>query len=145
MGEHKRPRRNCFEIAGLGTHMIRGASLGLLMGALCIGVGIVRWIVFLLSGEKLTAVSFGDLRVAAFYVGGFALAGAVVGGLLPRFRGSLATYVSFALGGMVVAATIVAGGGIDGLTSNGALDWIGPMAIGAVLGIAAVHGWLKRP
>ena len=143
MGEHRHPKRSRFDVAGAGLDVARGAGIGLVIGLLFMGVGFLRAVLLLLTGGKLAALSLDDLRFAVFYLGGFGLAGAVVGGLLPRFRGAVATYVCFAFGGMVVMAAIMAGDKGD-LASNDRSDWLALMTLGAVFGLAAGHGWRKR-
>ena len=144
MGEHNRPRRSRIDVAAFGSGVARGAVVGLVVGILFMAVGAVRAVMFLARGGKLSAISADDLRLGAYYVGGFGLAGAVVGGLLRRFPGSLGTYVIFALGGIVVMTAIMAGDK-GGLAANDAFDWIVLLALGAGFGLAFGHGWNRRP
>jgi hypothetical protein len=68
---------------------LTGALYGAFAGALALAVGAIR-IVFALAGG--TRISFEELRGFVFYVGGFVLAGAVVGLLWPLTRTARGRY-----------------------------------------------------
>jgi hypothetical protein len=82
------------------------------------------------------------MRLAAYYVGGFGLAGAVVGGLLPSLRGPVGTNALFACAGMIVMTAIMASDG--GLKAHDRVDWLSLLPLGAVFGLAFGYGWSKR-
>jgi len=143
MGEHKHPAHSRFELTEVVGQVGRGAGFGLLIGIFCLAVGLVRAALFILGGGSLAAVSAEDMRSAGYYIGGFGLAGGVVGGTLPRLRGRLGTYGVFACAGMIVMLAIMASEK-GGLATNGRVDWIALMSLGAFLGLAFAYGWNRR-
>lgn len=144
MGKHPHPTRNDSGLRAIGRQAIRGGGLGLLVGVLLIGVGVARAALLLLTGGQLSAISSDDLRLAVYYVGGFGIAGAVLGALLPRLRGNLATHALFAGAGMIVMVAIMASG-TGGLRAHDRVDWWFLLPLGAAFGLAFGYGWNKRP
>ncbi|HEY9225638.1 MAG TPA: hypothetical protein VIP11_03255 [Gemmatimonadaceae bacterium] len=127
----------------MARQLWRGALIGVGVGSIFIVVGLLRAGLFLLTGGRLSALSANDARIAVFYLGGFGLAGALVGVLLPRARTAVRIYAAFALAGMVVVIAIMAAAK-GGLTSHDRLDWFLFMSTGAVFGCAAAYGLSKR-
>jgi hypothetical protein len=74
-----------------------------------------------LTGARLSPLTGEDFRFASYYVGGFALGGGLVGGVLPRARGLVSRHVAFAAAGMIVMTAIMATDG--GLRAHDAIDW----------------------
>lgn len=121
---------------------LRGALFGGAIGVAFLGVGILRAALFLLSGHRLAPISADDLRLATFYVGGFALAGTLLGGFWQMFRSKATAYVGFAFAGMIIMTAIMAGEK-GGLRGNDAVDWVVLLSLGAGFGCAFGRGFLK--
>ena len=143
MGEHKVSQSQTLNVPRLAQSILRGMSLGLIVGILLIGVGIVRGAIFMLSGGHLAQVSAADLRAAIYYLAGFSLAGAIAGAVLPSVRTRMASYLTFATGGIVVMLAIAASDK-GGLTGQRAIDWLFLIPLGALLGVAFGYGWSRR-
>ena len=143
MGEHRHPRR-ASNLRSIWGQVGRGAALGLLAGALMIGVGIARAAYFLLRGGHLSAISYDDLRLVIYYMGGFGVAGGLLGLLLPRYQGVVATRVLFAVAGMVVM-TAIAASDAGGLRAHDRIDWLFLLPLGAIFGLAFGWTWGNRP
>ena len=143
MGQHGLLPHRTVDITELGRQLARGAAIGLAVGVLLIAIGVLRAAVFLLTGGHLPTLSWEDARLAAFYVGGFGLAGAVVGAVVPRLRTAVGLYVAFSVAGMIVVTAIMASEK-GGLRARDRVDWILLMPIGAIFGCAFAYGWSKR-
>ena len=122
---------------------LRGARLGALVGLAFIGIGLIRGVALLLGGDRPSAPTLADLRMFGFYVGGFALAGGLLGAVRLPERGRTGILLGCMAGGVVVMLAIQAGseGGLGGMHSA---DWIALPAIGALLGAAGAFGFLRR-
>jgi hypothetical protein len=120
-----------------------GAGLGVATALLFIGVGIIRAVVAVISGARVAPPTSHDARILLFYVGGFAVAGAFLGVLLPYLHAKSLKYLGFAAGGVVVMLAIAAGdqGGLGALDR---VDWIALPILGAILGLAAGFGYLRN-
>ena len=121
---------------------LRGALFGGAIGVAFLGVGILRAALFLLSGHRLAPISADDLHLATFCVGGFALAGTLLGGFWQMFRSEATAYVGFAFAGMIIMTAIMAGEK-GGLRGNDAVDWVVLLSLGAGFGCAFGRGFLK--
>ena len=119
-----------------------GAALGVAAGTLLVGVGLLRAALFLLGGGRIAAPEAAELRMLAFYVGGFGAGGALIGALRPLLRGTAGAYVGCMLAGVVVMLAIVLG-------DKGSLEAADPFelmlfsALGATFGAAAAHGFTR--
>jgi hypothetical protein len=121
---------------------LRGALFGGAIGVAFLGIGLLRAALFLLSGRHLDPISSDDLRLATFYVSGFAVAGTLLGGFWQLFRSKAIAYVGFALAGMIVMTAIMASQK-GGLRGNDAVDWVVLLSLGAGFGCAFGRGFLK--
>ena len=87
---------------GLLKRIAWGAFVGAAIGTFCILVGVIRGVVFLAKGRHIAPLSADDIRVLAFYVIGFIVAGILISAIWPLLRGGLAQYFGFCLAGIVV-------------------------------------------
>jgi hypothetical protein len=76
----------------LGRNVVLGALGGFAAALVIIGFGLVTFLILRHQGAPLKAISFDDVRVLLFYVGGFVLAGAFVGALRPILGSGRKTY-----------------------------------------------------
>jgi len=121
----------------------RGLIAGAAVGALCLAVGAIRAVLYLISGGDLAGLSPDDVRLMAFYVGGFTLAGASIAAAWPLFRGPVGEYTGFAIGGVIVGIAIVFAD--PGVKAAHRSDWIIGVVVGAGLGCAFAYGWRRGP
>ena len=121
----------------------RGTVAGVAVAAPCLVVGLIRAGVYFLSGGHVAAFSPGDVRLVAFYIGGFMLAGALIAAAWPAFRGRTGEYVAFALGGCIVGVAIIFAE--PGVRAARASDWVIGVVVGAGLGCAFAYGWRCGP
>ena len=124
---------------------LRNTGMGAAVGAVFAGFGLVigagRIVLALLSGATMDAMTWADARLMGFYIGGFVLAGTVVGALRPFLQSATAVYVAMALGGAIVMNTIaIADQGLDAMSRG---DWIAMTMLGALFGCAAAYGFLR--
>ena len=120
------------------TNTAWGALGGAVIAGFALVVGVGRMVFALLSGRTMEAVSRSGVRLLAFYVGGFVLAGALVGMLRTFVTGTVGMFGAMALGGVVVTCTIaVADQGLDAMTRG---DWIGMTVLGIIFGCAGAYG-----
>jgi hypothetical protein len=76
----------------------------------------------LLAGSAIDLLSGDDGRMLGFYIGGFVVAGAVVGVLRPALRTKEGIYAAMVLGGAIVMNAIaIANDGWSAMTRG---DWI---------------------
>jgi hypothetical protein len=120
---------------------IGGAILGFVFALFALLIGLVRAVIYLATDGALPALRPEDTVMLAYYVGGFIVAGTVVGAAGVFFPSRAATYGRFALGGMVVMLAIVLGDG-EAFTTIDSFDWGMIIVLGAVFGMAAARGWL---
>jgi hypothetical protein len=139
-----------FRVPGAATHlkrMLGGAALGALLAGVFIVIGLLRlFAAFVIAalGEarpNLAAPTWRDVQPLAFYVLGFALAGAFVGLLMPWLRRAVAMYAAMAVGGMLVMTMIMASD--KGLHPVDRRDWVFIILFGALFGGAAAWGWRR--
>ena len=81
-----------------------GAMGGAAVGALLIGIGLVRAVIVLLAGGQVSTAPGRDLAMAGLYVAGFAAAGASLGALWPLRATRLGAYALGYLGAAIVSA-----------------------------------------
>lgn len=129
--------------APLTKRILIGAGLGALLATVCLLVGLGNFALHRLLGASIEPMSGDDARMVFYYVGGFVLAGALVGVLRPALATPGAIYVVLAMGGAIVMnALAIADGGIAGID----LAEIAAMTlIGAAFGVALAYGWLRVP
>ena len=124
---------------------IEGALLGLGFAAVALLVGVIRALVVILGGARVSGgLSSEDRRLLVFYVGGFTAAGFLIGAVWPLLPGKLGRYVAFAFGGIVMVFAIVAGdkGGLAALDRTEAVV---KTSLGIIFGLAAAYGYLRQP
>jgi uncharacterized membrane protein YadS len=122
----------------------RGALIGAAVGALCIGVGLVRALVAVGFGAHVSALTSGDTRVLVYYVGGFTIAGVLVTTIWPRLTTKFSRYVGFSLAGIVVTLAILVGEK-GGLKSLDRVDLIASLLLGILFGCAFAYGYERNP
>ena len=129
-------------ISSLPRNAAIGAVVGALLGILLIGVGLIRAGITVVSGGHMQPVSAQDKSVLAYYLVGFAIAGAVAGAARSTFSKKVAIVLGCMLGGMIVVFAILVGeeGSIHALTEEELL--ICPV-LGVVFGAAAAAGILS--
>ena len=130
------------EQSPLGRRIARGATLGAAAGTLLVCVGLIRVVIALLAGGRIGAPGARDLRLLAFYVGGFAVGGAVFGALRPLLRGTAGVYDGCMLVGVIVMLAIALGdkGSLRALDT---FDWVVLPALGVLFGGAAAWGYTR--
>src|SRR5690242_2438544 len=89
-----------------------GAGWGGVLALVCLGVGALRILAALVFGAHVALPTVADLRLLAFYVGGFSVAGALLGVARPLLRTRRTSYVGCACAGAL--AMIVIGVGDKG-------------------------------
>ena len=122
---------------------LEGAGVGFVFAVCLIGIGLLRALLALVSGRHLAALTGQDARLLAFYVGGFVVAGGLIGAAGPFLPGRVGTYARFVFGGMVVVLAIVIGDQ-GSLAATDSMDWIFIPVLGTVFGLAAAYGWTKE-
>ena len=126
----------------LVVRTLQGAALGAGAGVILVALGLVRALFALLTGRHISAPAAADVRTIAFYIGGFALGGAVFGALRPLLRGKKGIYIGCMLVGIIVMLSIAVGdkGSLGALDS---FDWIALPILGAILGSAGAYGFTR--
>jgi hypothetical protein len=119
-----------------------GALIGGAIGGFCILVGVIRVVVFLAKGRHIAPLSPDDIRLLAFYVIGFIVAGILISAIWPLLRGGLAQYFGFSLAGIVVMIGVVAGDK-GGLTAHEISDWVIAVFVGVFMGCAFAFGFRR--
>src|SRR5256885_2355847 len=120
---------------GLLKRIAWGALVGAAIGTFCILVGVIRGVVFLAKGRHIAPLSADDIRVLAFYVIGFLVAGILISAIWPLLKGGLAQYFGFSLAGIVVMIGVLAGDK-GGLAAHETSDWIIAVFVGVFMGCA---------
>ena len=134
LGQHRHRMKPL--LAGVRTGLIAGFGLSLLL----LGIGAVRLVFALVFGGKVQAPTADDARAVAYYVGGIAAAGALVGFLLaalpnrPSARG-----VAFAIGGFV-GTLLISIGLLNPGKSLEPTDWWIAAIVGPIFGLAVWRG-----
>ncbi len=84
-------------------NLLLGALLGAALGAVITAAGLGTALAKNVLGRHVTMPNTGDIRAIEFYIGGFAVAGAFLGGTKPLRRTPVGTYVTFAIAGAAQA------------------------------------------
>jgi peptidoglycan/LPS O-acetylase OafA/YrhL len=122
--------------------VLLGSAVGGVAALLALGVGLSRAGVSLLSGGPGTPLTADDTRMLAFYVGGFVIAGALVGALRPDHGRRARGYAVFCLGGAVVMLAICVADRGSPAALHG-FDVAMVTFLGPLLGAAFAHGWFR--
>jgi dipeptide/tripeptide permease len=125
-------------LADFARRLGMGALAGAAVGALCIGVGILRALVAIVFGAHMAPLTSADIRGLTFYVGGFVAAGLLISAIWPLLTSRFDRYVGFSLAGTVVMIAILAADK-GGLPAHDRTDWIVAVVLGIVFGCA--FGW----
>ena len=123
----------------LSKRLLAGASGGLAAALLALGVGLASALVGRLRGIAITLPATDDLLPVACYIGGFALAGAILSGGWPLLRTRRLKYCGFMLAGTVVGLAIAAGDPEIGLGAEGLIIAV---LVGSLMGLAAGYGFI---
>jgi hypothetical protein len=126
----------------LARNVLLGAALGAGLGGIFLVIGLARFALFLVRGGSAQPITWADVRPMAYYVGGFALAGAFVGLVRPFLRHRAAAYAAMAVGGAIVMNVIAISD--KGITGMEGVDWLAMTLIGAVFGLAGARGFLGK-
>ena len=121
-----------------------GALVGAAVGALCIGVGVLRILLATASGRHVAPITSDDLKGLALYVGAFTVAGMLVTAIWPSLRTRPAKYVGFSLGGIVVTVAILAFEK-GGFAAADGVDWTVTVLLGILFGCAFAYGYTRDP
>jgi hypothetical protein len=119
-----------------------GAVVGGAVGAFCILVAVIRGVVFLAKGRHIAPLSPDEIRLLAFYVIGFIVAGILISAIWPLLRRGLAQYFGFCLAGIVVMIGVLAGDK-GGLATHETGDWIIAVFVGVFMGCAFGYGFRR--
>ena len=115
-----------------------GALVGAAVAGACLIVGVLRAVTaIILHRYKPAPFTSDDVKVLAYYVGGFTVAGILVSAIWPLLTSRVARYLAFSLAGIVVMVAILAAEG--GLLAHGRSDWIIAILLGILFGCA--FGW----
>ena len=106
-------------------------------------IGAIRILFAVLGGERIAAPSRDDIQMIVFYVGGFAVAGAIIGLLRPLIRSRLGAYLAAMLGGIIVMGAIVRSDA-PSFAAIDAMDWAFVIGSGMFFGAAAAWGFLRH-
>jgi dipeptide/tripeptide permease len=122
-----------------GRRIGLGALVGVAVAGACIAVGILRaGVAIILRRYVPRPPTSDDVKVLAYYVGGFAIAGILVSAIWPLLTSRFARYVGFSLAGIVVMVVILAAEK-GGLRAHGRSDWVITVLLGIFFGCA--FGW----
>jgi hypothetical protein len=126
------------------VNILIGALLGAALGAVITAAGLGTALARNVLGRRVTMPNTGDIRAIEFYIGGFAVAGAFLGGTKTLRRTPLGTYVTFAIAGAagMIILDVGATGSIAAVPMS---DYPAMAAIGALFGCAAARGSLRTP
>jgi hypothetical protein len=119
-----------------------GAVVGGAIGTFCILVGVIRGVVYVAKGRHIAPLSPDDVRVLAFYVIGFIIAGILISAIWPLLKGGLAQYFGFSLAGVVVMIAVLAGDK-GGFATHEIGDWIIAVFVGVFMGCAFTYGFRR--
>ena len=119
-----------------------GAVIGGAVGAFCILVGVIRGVVFLKKGGHIAPLSPDEIRLLAFYVIGFIVAGILISAIWPLLIGGLAQYFGFCLAGIVVMIGVLAGDK-GGLAAHETAHWVIAVLVGVFMGCAFAYGFRR--
>ena len=119
-----------------------GALVGGAIGTFCILVGVIRGVVYLAKGRHIAPLSPDDVRVLAFYVIGFIIAGILISAIWPLLKGGLAQYFGFSLAGVLVMIAVLAADK-GGFAAHEIGDWIIAVFVGVFMGCAFTYGFRR--
>ena len=119
-----------------------GALGGGSVGVLCILVGVIRGLFVLATGGDIAPLSREEVRLLAFYVSGFIVAGILLSAIWPSLSGRFAQYFGFSLAGTVVMIAVLAGDK-GGLALRDPARWVMAVLIGVFLGCAFAYGFRR--
>jgi hypothetical protein len=119
-----------------------GALGGGAVGILCVVVGVMRALVIVATGGDIAPLSPDEVRLLAFYVVGFIVAGILVSTIWPLLGSGLAQYFGFSLAGVVVMIGVLAGDK-GGLAAREPAHWVMAILIGLFLGCAFAYGFRR--
>ena len=109
----------------------------------CILVGVMRSLFHLATGGHIAPVSPDELRLLAFYVVGFIVAGILISAIWPLLSSGLAQYFGFSLAGIVVMIGVLAGDK-GRLAAREPADWFIAILVGVVMGCSFAFGFRRR-
>ena len=127
---------------GFSKRIAWGALGGGAVGAFCILVGVMRGLFHLATGGHIAPVSPDELRLLAFYVVGFIVAGILISAIWPLLSSGLAQYFGFSLAGIVVMIGVLAGDK-GGLAAREPTDWVIAAVVGVVMGSSFAFGFRR--
>jgi hypothetical protein len=105
-------------------------------------VGVIRGLFFIASGGHIAPVSPGELRLIAFYVTGFIVAGILISAIWPVLSSGLAQYFGFSLAGVVVMSAVLASDK-GGVAAHKPSDWVIAVLVGVIMGCAFAYGFRR--
>ena len=116
-----------------------GALVGAAVAAVCLLVGLLRALIAtILRRYRPTPLTAAEVKVLAYYVGGFVVAGMLISAIWPLLTTRFARYLGFSLAGIVVMVAILASES-GGLLRHRLSDWIIAVLLGIFFGCA--FGW----
>ena len=118
-----------------------GAAVGVGVSLLFVAVGVARFIFAAAFGD-VVAPDREALRGIAFYMAGFAIAGALLGLARPLLRSRPAIYAGGILAGAIVMFMIVRSETAS-IASIDRVDWVFIVGAGAVFGTVVAHQFAK--
>lgn len=134
------------EQPSLPRRVAQGAAVGSALGLALVAVGFVRFAFFLLTGGRTRPNTETEthtmIRVLSFYVGGFAVGGALFGAMRPLLRGRTGVYIGCMIAGVIVTFAVL----IADRETFGTLPWpfwILFAALGMIFGSAFAYGWTR--
>jgi hypothetical protein len=120
-----------------GRNVVLGAAGGFAAALIIIAFGLVKFLILRHQGAPLKAISFDDVRVLLFYVGGFVLAGGFVGASRPILSSGRKTYSVFAAAGAIAMNFLALS---DGLARMHWFSFVMFSVLGAIVGLAVAFG-----
>jgi hypothetical protein len=123
----------------LPLRAVRGCLLGALLGGALLAIGLMRFCAAGGSVAEGPTRSAADTRLALYYVGGSALAGALAEVVQPLVPGRAGAYVRYGLAGVVVVLMVSVGerGSFAALEVR---DWVISLLLGAFFGGVFARG-----
>ncbi|MGH7603755.1 MAG: hypothetical protein ACRENK_07140 [Gemmatimonadaceae bacterium] len=127
---------------GLLKRVAWGALGGGVVGVLCILVGVIRGLFFIAREGHIAPVSPDELRLLAFYVTGFIVAGILISAIWPVLSSGLAQYLGFSLAGVIVTSALLASDK-GGVAAHEVSDWVIAVLVGVIMGCAFAYGFRR--
>lgn len=119
-----------------------GALGGGAIGVVCILVGVIRGLFHLATGGHIAPLTPDELRLLAFYVIGFIVAGILISAIWPLLSSGLAQYFGFSLAGTVVMIGVLADDK-GGLAAREPAHWVIAILVGVFMGCAFAYGFRR--